>query len=131
MGTATEQKKLIKTENMPEIRGVHHVAYRCRDAEETRHFYEDLLGLKLVAALAFDKEPTGRPLEYMHLFFEMHDGNYIAFFDEPVHSTEDAYKGKSAIDLHIALQVDSEEKLLEAKKETSRSAHSCYGAGRL
>ena len=29
------------------IRGLYHFAYPCRDAEETRHFYEDLLGLPL------------------------------------------------------------------------------------
>ena len=32
---------------MVPIHGLHHFAYRCRDAEETRHFYEDLLGLPL------------------------------------------------------------------------------------
>jgi extradiol dioxygenase family protein len=26
------------------IKGVHHNAYRCRDSEETRKFYEDCLG---------------------------------------------------------------------------------------
>ena len=30
------------------VLGLHHNAYRCRDAEETRHFYEDVLGLPLV-----------------------------------------------------------------------------------
>jgi len=29
------------------IKGLHHWAYRCRDAEEIRHFYEDILGLPL------------------------------------------------------------------------------------
>lgn len=117
MGSATDKKIAIKIENMPVIEGVHHVAYRCRDAEETRHFYEDLLGLKLAAALAFDKEPTGKPLEYMHLFFELQDGSYLAFFDEPVHSNKKFYKLKWGIDLHIALQVESKEKLLEAKQK--------------
>lgn len=27
------------------LKGIHHSAYRCRDAEETRGFYEDVLGL--------------------------------------------------------------------------------------
>ena len=30
---------------MTEIRNLHHAAYRCRDSEETRQFYEDFLGL--------------------------------------------------------------------------------------
>ena len=33
------------------IKGLHHAAYRCRDSEETRKFYEDFLGLPFVAAL--------------------------------------------------------------------------------
>ena len=35
----------------PRLKHLHHVAFRCRDAEETRRFYEDLLGLKLAAGL--------------------------------------------------------------------------------
>ena len=31
------------------IKGLHHNAYRCRDSEETRRFYEDFLGLPLAA----------------------------------------------------------------------------------
>jgi len=31
----------------PPIHGLHHFAWRCRDSEETRRFYEDLLGLPL------------------------------------------------------------------------------------
>jgi catechol 2,3-dioxygenase-like lactoylglutathione lyase family enzyme len=32
------------------IKGLHHNAYRCRDSEETRAFYEDFLGLRMVSA---------------------------------------------------------------------------------
>ena len=75
----------------PALKGVHHSAFRCRDAEETRKFYEDILGLPLKAALVFEEEPgSGRPIPYMHLFFELGDGNYVAFFDVP----EGAHSGK-------------------------------------
>ena len=52
------------------VHNMHHTAYRCRDAEQTRWFYEDVLGFKLAAAMVFDEEP-GSPVkrEYMHLFF--------------------------------------------------------------
>jgi len=33
------------------IKGLHHAAYRCRDSEETRAFYEDFLGLPLATAV--------------------------------------------------------------------------------
>ena len=64
------------------IRGLHHFAWRCRDCEETRHFYEDLLGLPLVHVIRADIVPsTGEYCPYVHIFFRMADGSYIAFFD--------------------------------------------------
>lgn len=64
------------------IRGLHHNAYRCRNAEETRSFYEDLLGLPLAHVIKADTVPsTGAGDPYVHLFFEFADGSYIAFFD--------------------------------------------------
>lgn len=66
----------------PKIKGLYHFAYPCRDAEETRHFYEDLLGLPLVNCMTADRVPsTGEAKPYAHLFFAMQDGSYIAFFD--------------------------------------------------
>ena len=32
-----------------DIKSLHHNAYRCRDSEETRQFYEDFLGLRLAS----------------------------------------------------------------------------------
>lgn len=64
------------------IRGLHHFAYRCRDSEETRRFYEDLLGLPLVHVIKATNVPsTGEYCPYVHIFFQMQDGSYLAFFD--------------------------------------------------
>lgn len=64
------------------IQGLYHFAYPCRDAEETRAFYEDLLGLPLVHCMQVDAVPSsGDPGPYAHIFFQMRDGSYIAFFD--------------------------------------------------
>src|SRR5207253_1488671 len=53
-------------------RGLHHFAWRCRDAEETRHFYEDVLGMPLMHVIRLDHVPsTGEYCPYVHLFFEM------------------------------------------------------------
>jgi len=66
----------------PRLKGLYHYAHPCRDAEETRHFYEDILGLPLVNCMIADRVPsTGEEMHYAHLFFEMGDGSYIAFFD--------------------------------------------------
>jgi hypothetical protein len=54
----------------PNIANVHHVAYKCRDAEETRHFYEDILGLEFVAAIGCDRASPN-----LHLFCDEQRGN--------------------------------------------------------
>jgi catechol 2,3-dioxygenase-like lactoylglutathione lyase family enzyme len=67
---------------IPPVLGLHHFAWRCRDAEETRAFYEDLLGMRLVHVIRADTVPsTGEYCPYVHIFFEMADGSNIAFFD--------------------------------------------------
>jgi glyoxylase I family protein len=64
------------------IRQLHHYAYRAKDAEETRHFYEDILGLPLHHIIQSDYVPsTGEYCPYTHFFFRLQDGSCIAFFD--------------------------------------------------
>ena len=45
------------------IKGLHHNAYRCRDSEQTRQFYEGFLGLPLVRAFEITETKTGRKTE--------------------------------------------------------------------
>jgi catechol 2,3-dioxygenase-like lactoylglutathione lyase family enzyme len=109
------------------IEGLHHWAYRCRDAEETRHFYEDILGLPLIHFIRADNYvgTTGDHVDvYCHLFFEMADKSCVAFFDlgddvisEPSANTPRwcnhmALKVKSVADLkkaHAKLQAEGYE----------------------
>ena len=58
-------------------KGFHHVVYECRNSEETRHFYEDLLGMPLVHT-EVKNAPDGF---FRHLFFDTGDGSCIAFFE--------------------------------------------------
>ncbi len=86
------------------IKGLHHAAYRCRDSEETRRFYEDFLGLPLANALEIGESMTGRKTSVLHTFYEMGDGSFLAFFEAPDQSFE--FKDQHDFDLHIALDVD-------------------------
>jgi len=85
------------------IRGLHHNAYRCRDAEETRKFYEEFLGLPLVQAFEITETKSGRSTHVLHLFFQMDDGSCLAFFEDPATAFE--FKAQRDYDLHIALEV--------------------------
>jgi catechol 2,3-dioxygenase-like lactoylglutathione lyase family enzyme len=86
------------------IRKLHHNAYRCRDSEETRKFYEDFLGLRLAGTLEIGETKSGRGTETLHTFYEMGDGSYLAFFEAPDMPFE--FKAQHDFDLHIALEVD-------------------------
>jgi glyoxylase I family protein len=59
-----------------------HLALRCADAQETVDFYQGILGLPMTIA---DRVETymGKECLYLHLFFKLADGNFIAFFDTP------------------------------------------------
>lgn len=99
------------------IHGLHHFAYRCRDSEETRRFYEDILGLPLVHVIKADHVPsTGEYCPYVHIFFQMGDGSYIAFFDlgddiKPMPSPNTPEWVN-----HLALRVESVDELARAKQ---------------
>lgn len=88
------------------IKGLHHNAYRCRDAEETRRFYEDFLGLPLVNAFRIDTTMTSRKTGtgVLHAFFQLDDGSSLAFFEAPDMPFE--FKEQHDFDLHIALEVE-------------------------
>jgi catechol 2,3-dioxygenase-like lactoylglutathione lyase family enzyme len=86
------------------IKGLHHNAYRCRDSEETRRFYEDFLGLRLAGTLEIRETKTGRRTQVLHTFYEMGDGSYLAFFEAPDQPFQ--FKDQHDFDLHIALEVD-------------------------
>ena len=86
------------------IKGLHHNAYRCRDSEETRAFYEDFLDLPLADAFEIKETKTGRDTSVLHSFYRMGDGSFLAFFEVPDNPFE--FKAQHDYDLHIALQVD-------------------------
>lgn len=99
------------------IHGLHHFAWRCRDAEETRHFYEDILGLPLAHVIKADHVPsTGEYCPYVHLFFEMRDGSYIAFFDLGDNEAALPSPNTPAWVNHIALRMNTIEDVADAKK---------------
>ena len=85
------------------IRKLHHNAYRCRDSEETRRFYEDFLGVPLVQALDLSETKTGRPTQTLHTFYRLDDGSHMAFFETDDMPFE--FKQQHDFDLHIALEV--------------------------
>jgi len=104
------------------IKGLHHNAYRCRDSEETRKFYEGFLGLPLAAALEIKETKSGRQTNTLHTFYRLGDGSYLAFFEAPDMPFE--FKVQHDYDLHIALEVpyDVLEPMLEKGRKSGIEA---------
>jgi glyoxylase I family protein len=89
---------------------LHHTAYTSRDLEATRHFYEDIIGLPLVATWCESDLLFGKERTYCHCFFGLGDGGALAFFQ--FENAEDAGlfapKMPASPFHHIALNVDAE-----------------------
>lgn len=100
------------------IRGLHHAAYRCRDSEETRRFYEEFLGLPMVNAFEIRETKSGRATRALHSFYALDDGSCIAFFE--ARDMPFDFKDQHDFDLHIALEVNHDD--LHAMLERGRRA---------
>jgi glyoxylase I family protein len=88
---------------------LHHNAYVTRDMEATRHFYEDLIGMPLVATWCESDELFGKLRTYCHCFFGLADGSALAFF-QFANEDDQAQFGPpmpASPFIHIALNVDS------------------------
>ena len=56
---------------------LHHTAYTSKDLEATRHFYEDIIGLPLIATWCEKDELFGKERTYCHCFFGLGDGGAL------------------------------------------------------
>lgn len=110
------------------IRSLHHVAYRCRDAQTTVDFYTKVLGLTFTMAMAEDKVPSTREHSpYMHIFFRMADGSHVAFFELPEAPPMGRDENTPPWVQHLALRVDSEAELLEYKRRAEAAGCEVIG----
>lgn len=90
-------------------RRLHHHAYVVLDQERTRHFYEDVLGMPLVATWCERENLRGKEREYCHTFFALADGSAMAFFQfaDPEDHAELFASAPQSLN-HVALAVDAD-----------------------
>lgn len=88
---------------------LHHHAYVVADQEATRHFYEDLLGMPLVATWCEVENVRGKDRTYCHTFFELEDGSAMAFFQfaDPADQAELQLDTANSLN-HVALNTTAE-----------------------
>jgi glyoxylase I family protein len=98
------------------LQGIHHAAYRCKDAKETVDFYSGLLGMDFQVAFAEDHVPsTGAYDPYMHVFLDAGNGNVLAFFELPEQQPMGRDANTPLWVQHIAFKVADMAALLEVK----------------
>lgn len=99
-----------------QIKKIHHVAYRCADAQQTVEWYGKYLNMHFVLAIAEDQVPsTGAPDPYMHVFLDAGAGNVLAFFELPHQTPMGRDENTPTWVQHLALEVESMDELLAAK----------------
>jgi catechol 2,3-dioxygenase-like lactoylglutathione lyase family enzyme len=99
------------------LKRIHHVAYRCKDARETVEFYQRVLNMDFTVAFAEDQVPsTKEPDPYMHVFLDCGMGNVLAFFELPTRPEMDRDHNTPQWVQHIAFEVEDYDALLAAKE---------------
>lgn len=88
---------------------LHHNAYVTGDMEGTRHFYEDLIGLPMVATWCEADELFGKERVYCHCFFGLADDSALAFFQFANPEDQNLFGPKMPASPfhHIALNCDA------------------------
>ena len=100
-----------------ELKRIHHVAYRCKDAKETVEFYQKHMDMDFQLAIAEDHVPsTGAYDPYMHLFLDAGNGNVLAFFELPEQPAMGRDEKTPDWVQHIAFELENEAELLAAKE---------------
>jgi glyoxylase I family protein len=106
MRTLQRVDSMISNPDSTRVRRVHYHAYACWDSEETRHFYEDILGMPLVATVVLDDPLRKDGSMYCHTFFEIADGNLLAFFEHTSLFRPKDFTARSGLYRHVALEVE-------------------------
>jgi glyoxylase I family protein len=116
---------------------LHHNAYVVKDHEVNRRFFEDLLGIPLVATWCEKNYSAelGREVDFCHAFFGMADGGALAFFqfaDPELYNMTQAEKpARIGRYDHIAFKAEPEtyeelKQRLEAAGEQYRESNHGY-----
>lgn len=98
--------------SVPEVScRLHHNAYVTKDMEAIRNFYEEIIGMPLIATWCEQTLLFGKERTYMHCFFEIGNGECLAFFQ----FADEADQKEFGPELtpsgfrHFAMKVDSKE----------------------
>ncbi|MEZ5448364.1 MAG: VOC family protein [Thiolinea sp.] len=110
------------------LSGVHHVAYRCKDAKATVEWYGKYLNMDFILAIAEDYVPsTGAYDPYMHVFLDAGNDNVLAFFELPEQPEMGRDENTPAWVQHLAFKANSLDDLLTTKQKLEADGYEVIG----
>jgi glyoxylase I family protein len=99
------------------VKHILHHAYACWDSEETRHFYEDLLEMPLIATVVLEDPLRNDGSRHCHTFFETADGDVLAFFEHTSLFHPKRFASFSGPHHHVALKVAEDTMVRQLKRK--------------
>lgn len=109
---------------------LHHNAYVVKDLERTRGFYEDVLGLPLIATWCEKADLFGKERTYCHCFFGLEDESALAFFQFADAGDQQEFGPDLPLSgfRHIALKVDKDlqQSLMQKLEDTNYNPEKFY-----
>jgi catechol 2,3-dioxygenase-like lactoylglutathione lyase family enzyme len=116
--TTTDKHDAGRTEMTPiPLRHIHHQAYACWDSEETRHFYEDILEMPLIATVVIEDSFRTDGSGHCYTFFEIGDGDTLAFFEQMSLVHPKHFNARSASHHHVAFEVEGDATMQRFKRK--------------
>jgi glyoxylase I family protein len=99
------------------VRHILHQAYACWDSEETRHFYEDILEMPLIATVVIEDSFRTDGSGHCYTFFEIGDGDTLAFFEQMSLVHPKHFNARSASHRHVAFEVEGDATMQRFKRK--------------
>jgi glyoxylase I family protein len=116
--TTTDEHDAGRTEMTPiPLSHIHHQAYACWDSEETRHFYEDVLEMPLIATVVSEDSFRTDGSGHCYTFFEIGDGDTLAFFEQMSLVHPKHFNARSASLRHVAFEVEGDATMQRFKRK--------------
>jgi glyoxylase I family protein len=118
--------KLLSKNRLP--MRMHHHAYTTENHEVTRKFYEDVIGLPLVAMYVEREHLGGEWVELGHAFYGLADGSALAFFNFADPKKQAEWRAKTqSIFVHLSMLVDRETQLaIRQRSEEAAVEHETF-----
>lgn len=112
---------------------LHHFAYATHDQEATRHFYEDIIGLPLLATCIEEQYTGGGWAEVSQSFYGLGDGSALAFvtFSDP--QKQEAWRASqhsTFVRISLAVDQSTRDEIVGRLKQARRGMFSVDHGGR-